>query len=312
MKVAIFGASGFVGINVVDALTKANIDVVASDLKEMKFESADFIKADLLDYDQVSKVVKGTDVIIHLAASPLPVSLEKPKFNARINIEGSLNIMDAARNNGIKKVIFSSASSIVGEVKYNPVDEKHPCFPKTPYGVAKYAMEHYLRVYQELYHLDYLIFRFFNVYGPWQYPESKAVIPMVYNKLKTDGSFTIFGDGSQTRDFIYVGDIADFFVKASKNNVKNEIVNMGTGKATTIKEIVEIAGKILDIKPKIINLPARPGEIGNFVADTNKLNKIFGVTPRINLYEGLADTFKWLNEYNQQISEKLDILSRGV
>src|SRR5208283_1908720 len=256
----------------------------------------EFRKADLLDYDQVERVVKDTDVVIHLAASPLPVSLEKPKINARINIEGSLNIMDAARNCGIRKIIFSSASSIVGDVKYNPVDEIHPCTPKTPYGVAKFAMEHYLRVYQELYHLDYLVFRFFNVYGPWQYPESRAVIPMVYDKLKKEGSFNVFGDGSQTRDFIYVGDIADFYVKAAKTGVKNEVVNMGTGKGTTVKEIVAIAGTILGIDPKINYLDARSGEIGNFEADTTKLKKLFGSIPDTSLATGLKKTFNWLDK----------------
>ena len=296
MKVAVFGASGFVGINVVNALSEAGIVVVASDLKEMKFDNAEFIKADLLDYAQVAAVVKNCDRIIDLAASPLPFSLEKPRLNAKINIEGTLNIMDAAREFNCEKIIFSSASSLVGEVKYNPVDEIHPCVPKTPYAVAKYAIEHYLRVYHELYKLNYLVFRFFNVYGPWQYPESKAVIPMVYNKLKTDGSFNVFGDGNQTRDFIYVGDIADFFVRAVKNNVKNEIVNMGTGNATTVKEIVEIAGELLDIEPKLNYLPARPGEIDNFVADTTKLKRLFGEIPSTTLPIGLQNTYSWLSQ----------------
>ena len=294
MKVAVFGASGFVGINVVNALAKEGFDIIASDLKEMKFENADFMKADLLDYDQVSRVVKGTDIVIHLAASPLPFSIEKPKINARINIEGTLNIMDAVREHNCKKILFSSASSLVGEVKYNPVDEIHPCVPKTPYAVAKYAIEHYLRVYHEIFKLDYVIFRFYNVYGPWQYPESKAVIPMVYDKLRTEGSFNVFGDGKQTRDFIYVGDITKFFVKASKNDVKNELFNMGTGKSTTIKEIVEIAGQLLDIDPKINYLPARPGEIDSFVADTRKLQSFFGEVPHTGLKAGLDQTFSWL------------------
>ncbi len=296
MKAAVFGASGFVGINVVEALTTAGIEVIASDIRECDAIKTEFRKADLLDYDQVENVVKDTDVVIHLAASPLPVSVEKPKLNARINIEGSLNIMDAARNCGVKKIVFSSASSLVGDVKYNPVDEIHPCTPKTPYGVAKFAMEHYLRVYQELYHLDYLVFRFFNVYGPWQYPESRAVIPMVYDKLKKEGSFNVFGDGSQTRDFIYVGDIADFYVKAAKTGVKNEVVNMGTGKGTTVKEIVAIAGTILGIDPKINYLDARPGEIGNFEADTTKLKKLFGSVPDTSLATGLKKTFDWLDK----------------
>jgi UDP-glucose 4-epimerase len=296
MRVAVFGASGFVGINVINALSGAGIEVIASDLNEKKFENVEFRNADLLDYDQVASVVKEADTVIHLAASPLTTSLEKPRLNARINIEGTLNIMDAAREFGCKKLIFSSASSLIGDVKYNPVDEIHPCVPKTPYAVSKYAIEQYLRVYQELYNLDYLIFRFFNVYGPWQFPESKAIIPMVYQKLKNDGSFTVFGDGTQTRDFIYVGDIADFFVKAMKNDVKNEIINMGTGKSITIKDVVETGGEILKIKPKINYLPARPGEIGNFVADTTKVKKLFGEIPGTPLKSGLEYTFRWLDQ----------------
>jgi len=295
MKVAVFGASGFVGMNVLEALKNTSIDVIASDVIEPKIKDVDFLKADLLDYGQIASVVKDADVVIHLAASPLPVSIENPKINARINIEGTLNIMDAAREYSIKKIIFSSASSLVGEVKYNPVDEKHPCVPKTPYAVSKYAIEQYLRVYQDLYQLNYLVFRFFNVYGPWQFPESKAVIPMVYNKLKSEGSFTVFGDGTQTRDFIYVEDIARFFVKAIQNDVKNEVLNMGTGKATTIKEIVDISGKILNINPKINYLPPRAGEIDNFVADMTKLKHLFGETPNTNLEVGLEKTFRWLD-----------------
>jgi len=295
MKVAVFGASGFVGINVVNALQQAGIEVIASDIRESPHITAEFKPADLLDYDQVAGVVKGSDMVVHLAASPLPVSIEKPRLNARINIEGSLNVMDAAREHGVQKIIFSSASSLVGEVKYNPVDEAHPATPKTPYGVAKYAIEHYLRVYQELYGLNYLIFRFYNIYGPWQYPESGALIPMIYRKLKDEGSFNVFGDGKQARDFIYVGDLADFYVKAVRSDVKNEVVNLGTGKGTTIKEVVEIAGEILGIEPKINYLPQRPGEIDNFVADTEKLSRLFSALPDTSLNEGLQQTFDWLN-----------------
>ena len=294
MKIAVFGASGFVGKNVVEALKEANVEMVVSDIKERDIEGVDFVKADLLDYDEVTKVVKGSDVVIHLAASPLPVSLEKPRINARINIEGTLNIMDAAREQGIDKIIFSSASSLVGEVKYNPIDEEHPCNPKTPYAIAKYACEHYLRVYQELYGLNYLIFRFFNIYGPWQYPESGALIPMVYKKLTTEGSFNVFGAGLQTRDFVYVGDVAEFYLKSIKKEVKNEIVNLGTGKGATIKEIVELAGEILEIEPKINYLPQRGGEIDNFFADVTKLQRIFGSIPDTKIEEGLRKTFEWL------------------
>jgi len=296
MKIAVFGASGFVGRNVIEALKEADMEIAASDIKGIDIEGVDFVKADLLDYNEVSKVVKGSDVVIHLAASPLHVSIEKPKLNARINIEGTLNIMDAAGEQGVKKIIFSSASSLIGEVKYNPVDEKHPCNPRTPYAVAKHCIEHYLRVYQELYGIDYLVFRFFNIYGLWQYPESGGLIPIVYKKLTTEGSFNVFGDGLQTRDFVYVGDVADFYLKAIRKDIKNEIINLGTGKGATIKEVVEIAGEILGIEPKINYLSSRAGEIDNFVADTKKLKESFGSVPETRLRKGLEMTFEWLGK----------------
>jgi len=234
MKVAIFGASGFVGRNIIEAFKEKNIEMVASDIKKLELKDIEFIKADILDPNAVTKVVKDADVIIHLAASSLPTSLKNPLLDARVNIEGTLNILNAAREHGVDEIIFSSASSLVGKVKYNPVDETHPCTPRTPYGVAKLACEHYLRVYHELYGLNYLIFRFFNIYGPWQCPESGALVPMIYKKLTTTGSFDVFGDGSRTRDFVFVEDVAKFYLKAlkSKSRIKNEIVNLGTGRAT--------------------------------------------------------------------------------
>jgi len=299
MKVAIFGASGFVGTNVIEALKATDHEIIASDIQEKPIEGTQFIKANLLKYEEVETVVNDCDVVIHLAASPLNVSVEKPRLNAQINIDGTLNIMDASREHGIKKIIFSSASSLVGEVRYNPVDEKHPCTPKTPYGVAKYAIEHYLRVYQELYGLNYLVFRFFNIYGPWQYPASGALIPMVYNKLNAGEAFNVFGTGSQMRDFVYVGDIADCYVRSISNDVKNSVVNMGTGKGTTIKDVVLTAGEVLGVVPRINYLPERPGEIDNFVADTSRITSLFGGAPSTCLKDGMKMTFSWLKSINQ-------------
>ncbi|OPX75194.1 MAG: UDP-galactose-4-epimerase [Methanoregulaceae archaeon PtaU1.Bin059] len=295
MKVGIFGASGFVGRNIIKKLQANNIDLIASDIQNLDIKGVEFVKADLLNPLDVSNIVKDVDVIIHLAAHPLPASIEHPKMNAKINIEGTLNILDAAKEYGIDNVIFSSASSIVGKVDYSPVDEDHPCFPKTPYGVAKLSIEHYLRVYQELYNLNYLTFRFFNLYGPEQHPASGALIPMVFKKLKEDGSFNVFGDGNQMRDFIYVEDIAEIYYRALHHDIRNQVVNLGTGKGSTIKDIIEKAGKILNVSPTINYLPARPGEIDNFVADIKKFQKIFQGFSFTPIDEGLRKTFEWLS-----------------
>jgi UDP-glucose 4-epimerase len=295
MKIAIFGASGFVGRNIIEIFDKNGIDYIASDIQDNPiFAMNQYQKADILKYDEVCRVLEGCDAVVHLAAHPLPASLKNPLLNARVNIEGTLNILEAMRNSDVKKIIFSSASSIVGEVKKSPVDEEYKCQPKTPYAVSKYSIEHYLRVYHEIFDIDYLIFRFFNVYGPWQYPKSGALIPNVYKKLISQEPFTIFGDGRQTRDYIFVQDIAQFYVYALKRNISNELINMGTGEGTTVKDILKISGEILGTSPKIINSPPRLGEIDNFVADITKLKKIFRQTPQTQLRTGLEQTFTWL------------------
>ena len=142
MIVAIFGAAGFVGRNFANKLRKEDVEFVASDVVKSPFgKEVDYFKADMLDRQAVRKVVSKADVVVHLAASPLLTSLENPRISMKINIEGTLNIMDASREFKVDRLIFSSASSIVGDVKYNPVDEEHPYTPKTPYAVAKKACE---------------------------------------------------------------------------------------------------------------------------------------------------------------------------
>lgn len=295
MKVSVFGASGFIGINTVKALLDSGFDVVSSDIRNHPDNESEFIKADILNQEEIQKVVNDSDIIVHLAASPLPYSLKEPLKNAEINILGSLNIMDVARRCGCEKIVFSSASSIVGNVIDNPVTELHPCKPKTPYGVAKYAIENYLRVYNEIYSLNYLIFRFFNVYGPYQYPDSGALIPQIHSKIKNNQEITVFGDGSQTRDFIYVEDLSQFIVKAAKSPVKNEIINMGTGIPHSVMDIIQESSKILSSQPLINYQPERPGEISNFVADTTKIFNLFNEIPDTPLQEGLKKTYSWLN-----------------
>lgn len=293
--VAIFGAAGFVGRNLVSKLLKEGTEFIAIDIVENPFgKEVDYSKVDIIDPMGVSEAVEKSDIVVHLAASPLLTSLERPIENMRVNIEGTLNVMEACRKFNIDKIIYSSASSVIGEVKYNPVDEEHPCKPKTPYAVAKKACEDYLRVYNEVFNLNYLIFRFFNVYGPWQHPESEALIPTIYRRLTQGETLTIYGDGTATRDYIYAGDIADFYYLAIKRDIKNEIVNMGTGKTTSINDLVRSASEILKVEPKIIYHPPRPGEISNFVADTTKLRSLFGKEPRTSLKEGLMKTFHWL------------------
>lgn len=296
MRITIFGASGFIGQNLVDELSGTDIEVIATDIRRVKMpKNVKFIGADILDPVHVEKLVSGADVIVHLAASTLRTSLKNPKRNVRINMDGMINILEAARKYDVTKMIYSSASSVYGVPQYLPVDEEHPKLPTTVYGVCKYAGEHFLRVYHQLYGLNYFIFRFTNVYGPKQHPDTGGLVPVVLTKLHNRQAIDVYGDGSQTRDFVYVGDVVNFILRATgKMDKRNEIINLGSGKSTSVREVIDICAKAMGVKPKINFKPQEGGERKNFKADLSRCKKIFGAIPATPLDLGIEKTVKWL------------------
>lgn len=292
MRILILGSEGFVGNNLVNGLSK-NHEVFCADMIDNS-PHKNYVQFNVTDSQSVMETVRGVDVVIDLVAHSLVSSIEGPTKNAQVNIIGLLNILEACKTNGIKKLIFTSASSLVGEPQTFHVDENHHAIPKTAYGITKLASEHYLRLYSELYDLDYVIFRFFNIYGPHQ---KNGLIPTLYNRIINNEPLTIFGKGDQVRDYVFIEDIVQFFEKACISDIaKNSIFNMGTGNGTTIKEVIETLAKILQIKPKIEFQPSRPGEIGNFVANTDFLKKTFGIIPTTLIEDGLRKTTDWLEK----------------
>ena len=292
MKVLIIGSEGFVGYNLVDGLSE-KFQILTSDITE-KNRLDNYTQCDITNYDEVINTVKDVDVVINLATHSLVSSLGEETKNAQVNIIGLLNILCACRENNIKKIIFTSASSLIGEPESLKVSENHPTKPKTAYGITKLASEHYLRLFQELYKINFVIFRFFNIYGPYQ---KNGLIPSLYKKISSNESVTIFGDGKQLRDFVYIRDILPFFEKAISNDfANNSIYNIGTGTGTTISDVIVQMSEILHTKPKIQRESVRKGEIGNFIADTRKLEKIFGEKPNTPIKDGLKQTLSWLKD----------------
>lgn len=290
MKILILGSEGFVGNNLVDGFSK-NHDVFCADLIDNSNHS-NYTKFDVTNPSSVQNTVKDVDVVIDLVAHSLVSSIEGPAKNAEVNILGLLNILEACTKNNIKKIIFTSASSLIGEPKNSQVSEDHLATPKTAYGISKLASEHYLRLYHELNNLNYVVFRFFNIYGPYQ---KNGLIPSLYSRITQNQPLTVFGKGDQIRDYVFIQDIIPFFEKAVTENIAdNKIFNMGTGKGTSILDIINILSETMNIKPEIEFKDPRPGEIGNFVSDPKLLSSTFGSIPSTTVENGLKQTVEWL------------------
>ena len=290
MNVIIFGSEGFVGKNLSNDL-KNDFNLIFSDIFDS--DKVNYVKADITDFSELKKLLKGIDIVVNLASPPLTSSLNYVREFSNITINGIINILEASRLNNVKKIIFPSASSMIGSIKKSPVPEDHEATPTNPYGIAKLASEHFIRIYKELYGINFVIFRFFNIYGPYQ---KNGVIPNLFSKIKNNKPVTIFGEGNQIRDYVFIKDISNFFkISISSNKADNNIINMGTGIGHSVMDLINIMSKKLNITPEIDFKPKRVGEIDNFVADTSLIKNLFGKSPSTNLEIGLTKTIDWLN-----------------
>lgn len=294
-KILVTGAGGFVGANVVPRLAEQGFDCLGLDLHRGELEEKfPMIQGDILDENHLDRVLENVSIIVHLAVSNLRTSIKNPKRNVKINVNGTLNILEAARERGVGKIVYASASSVYGTPRYVPVDEDHPKFPTTVYGITKYASEHLLRVYHRLYGLDYFILRFTNVYGPKQHLSTGGLVPVALNKIHAGETMQVYGDGSQTRDFVYVGDLARMIVDiVSDEEKKNMIVNAGTGKEVSILQVIETCGRVLGIEPELEFKKQEAGERKRFCADETRCREAFGYAPDTSLQEGIELTADW-------------------
>jgi UDP-glucose 4-epimerase len=255
MRILVTGGAGFIGSHTVDGLVERSHEVaVLDDLSSGKRgrlnPRARFHQADLRDAKRVAEVLEQErpEAIYHLAAQmDVRRSVADPAFDAGVNLVGMLNLMEAARGKGLRRLIFaSSGGAIYGEQNVLPCDEDHPCHPVSPYGVAKLATEHYLFFYRNEYGIGSTALRYANVYGPRQDPHGEAgVVAIFCGRLLRDESCTIYGDGGQTRDYVYVGDVAAANIAALEHQVDGAF-NIGTGIETDVNrlyaELAELAG----------------------------------------------------------------------
>lgn len=294
-KVIVTGGAGFIGSNLVKALVEKGYDVHVIDnlsggKKENVNKKAKLHVKDLTDLKAIKPLFKGATYVFHLAALPrVQFSIEHPKESNDANVGGMLNVLIAAKDADVKRVIYSASSSAYGDSKILPLHEGLPAHPKSPYGLQKYIGELYCRLFTETYGIETVNLRYFNVYGPGQSDEGAyALVIAKFLKQKAEGKpMTITGDGKQTRDFTSVHDVvrANILASESKKVGKGETINIGAGKNYSINKIAEMLGGPIE------HIPARL-EPKNTLADNKLAKKLLGWTPKVTLEEGIEELMR--------------------
>jgi len=300
-RILITGGAGFIGSHIVDRLIKEGYEVVVLDnfssgkvkniQHHLSSQRLQLVRGDIRNSEDVKKAVKDVDTIFHLAAIVnVPLSIENPLLVNDVNIEGTLNLLTASLKENIQRLIYVSTCAVYGEARYLPINEEHPIMPLSPYGISKFSAEGYCRVFHTIHGLETVCLRFFNVYGPRQSkgPYS-GVITQFISRLRRGEAPVIYGDGEQTRDFVYVKDVIEASMLAlERQHCGGEVINIGSGKPTTINHLAKVLGRLFgkaDVKPEYA--PPRAGDIRNSYADIRKAEGVLGYKPRIKLEDGI-------------------------
>lgn len=301
MRVLVTGGAGFIGSHIVDMMLEAGYQaVVVDNLSTGKRENgncaAKFYHADITS-PELREIFREErpDYVIHQAAQvDVRASVADPLYDSEVNILGTINLLECCKEQPVKKLIYASSAAIYGQPVYLPIDENHPVHPSSPYGISKHTVHHFLEVYHSLYHVNYTILCYANVYGPRQNSSGEAgVVSIFCNTLLNGKSPVVYGDGEQTRDFVFVEDVAlANFLALSKGD--NELIQVGSNKSVTINCLLEsierLSGNTV-IRPEY--KLERPGEIRHSQLNNYKAKEILGWEPKVFLEEGLTRTLAY-------------------
>ncbi|HKX26480.1 MAG TPA: SDR family oxidoreductase [Blastocatellia bacterium] len=302
------GGAGFIGSHLVEALVGRGDRVrVLDNLMTGKRENLahlaqqiEFIEGDLRDFEQARKAVEGVNLIFHEAAIPsVPRSVDDPRLNHEANANGTFNILLAAKEAGVRRVVYAASSSAYGEKGTGPKQEEQLPSPLSPYAVAKLLGEYYCQVFTYVYGLETVALRYFNVFGPRQDPSSpySGVISKFVTALLNGATPVIYGDGEQSRDFTYVANVVDANLRAAESpEAVGHVINLGTRQQTSLNQLLAALQKVIgtDLKPKYE--VSRTGDIRHSLADITRAEKLLGYHPTVGLNEGLRHTVEWYRE----------------
>jgi UDP-glucose 4-epimerase len=304
-RVLVTGGAGFIGSNLVRALLERGDEVRVLDnfstgnranLDELDVE---IVEGELRSYERVHNAVRGTELVYHLGAlGSVPRSVQDPLTSSAVNVEGTLNVLLAARDEGVRRVVFSSSASVYGSSHVMPTSEDAAPDPVSPYGVAKLAAERYCVSFSRVYEsFESVVLRYFNVFGPRQSPFSQyaAAVPLFITRIAAGDEIDIYGDGEQSRDFTFVGNVVDATIRAGDAEGANgEIFNVAAGSPASVNEVAATIGELVGRSVRRRELPRRAGDLRDSWADLTKSKAILGYEPAIGLEEGLALTVESL------------------
>jgi UDP-glucose 4-epimerase len=305
MKYIVTGGAGFIGSHIVEELVKQQHEVVIFDnlfsgkieniQPFLKKKNVTFMQGSITDLSLLKKICKGVDGIFHEGAiASVPRSIANPLATNEANVTGTLNVLIAARDCGVRKVLFASSSSVYGNTPTLPKREDMTPNPLSPYAVSKLTGEYYLKVFSELYGFRTLSLRYFNVFGPRQDPKSEyaAVIPRFITKILGHESPTIFGDGKQTRDFTYVKDVVQANIRAMESDAQG-VFNVAYCKRIDLNELASLIMEITGITIPVVYEPSRTGDVRDSLADITRAQEAFGYAPEYTVKTGLRETITW-------------------
>ena len=304
-KVLVTGGAGFIGSHIVDLLIENDYDVAVVDNLVTGSRENVNPKARLYEVDITNALLSNVfrkekpDFVVHQAAQiNVRKSVSQPVFDAISNIIGTIEVLELCREFKVKKVVYSSSGgACYGEPEYLPCDEKHPAHPISHYGVSKYSAEHYIFLYRHLYGIDYTILRYSNVFGPRQDPKGEAgVVSIFIDKIKNREKPEIFGDGNQTRDYVFVGDVARANLLALEKDTKSRIFNIGTGKETSVNNLYVLIKNATGTDMDAVNTAPIPGEIQRIKLDCSLAKAELGWMPEISVGEGIRRTVEWFSQ----------------
>ena len=304
-KALILGGCGFLGSHVAEGLLESGytvriFDKVKVDTKNINhiIDDLHMMEGDFTNEKDIGRAIKGMDYIFHFIGTTLPkTSTENPIYDLKSNVISTLKLLKLAAQEKIKKIIFaSSGGTVYGTPQTIPISEEHPTNPTSAYGISKLMVEKYLELYRLTNCLDYVIFRISNLYGERQNPHSiQGAIAVFLGLAKEEKPITIWGKGDITRDYIYIKDILPVLVNAIKTKTKQRIFNLGSGKGTTLNELLAVIKEITGRAVKVTYTRQRVIDVPKNVLDISRAREEFGFSPTTTLFDGVQKTWQWLN-----------------